>query len=206
MELAVDEVVSLEKGKARITLDNGMQFILYRGEMRQLSMKQGAYITQEQYEYILRDIIGKRAKKRALYLLQKQDRTEKQLYDKLKQSEYPEECIENAIQYVKNYHYIDDARFAKNYIRYHQEKKSVQRLKMDLMSKGIDKVTIEDAIDEEFVSDERQMIANLLEKKRFDASQADISTRRKLYQFLLRRGFKSSDILAVMEQFHNKEG
>ncbi len=201
MELAVEEVTSLEKGRARITLDNGMQFILYRGEMRQLSLKQGGRISQEQYQYILNDIIGKRVKKRALYLLQKQDRTEKQLYDKLKQNEYPEECIENAIQYVKDYHYIDDARYARNYIRYHQEKKSVQRLKMDLISKGINKVTIEDALDEEFVSDERQMIANLLEKKRFDADKADISVRRKLYQFLLRRGFKSSDILAVMEQY-----
>lgn len=201
MELAVEEVTSLEKGRARITLDNGMQFILYRGEMRQLSLKQGGRISQEQYQYILNDIIGKRVKKRALYLLQKQDRTEKQLYDKLKQNEYPEECIENAIQYVKDYHYIDDARYARNYIRYHQEKKSVQRLKMDLISKGINKVTIEDALDEEFVSDDRQMIANLLEKKRFDADKADISVRRKLYQFLLRRGFKSSDILAVMEQY-----
>ena len=202
MDLSVDEVVSLEKGRARITLDNGMQFILYRGEMRQLSIKQGTRISQEQYEYILQDIIGKRVKKRALYLLQKQDRTEKQLYDKLKQSEYPEECIENAIQYVKDYHYIDDERFAKSYIRYHQEKKSLKRLEMDLLSKGVDKITIEDALDEEFDADEKQMIAKLLEKKKFDASHADVAVRRKLYQFLLRRGFKSNDILTVMEHYN----
>lgn len=205
MELEVCEVVSLEKGRAKISFDNGMQIILYRGEMRRLSLKEGSYISQEQYQYILKDIIGKRAKKRALYLLEKQDRTERQLYDKLKQSEYPEECIEAAIQYVKDYHYIDDERYAKTYIRYHQEKKSLQRLKMDLLSKGVDKTTIEYALDEEFEADERVMIARLLEKKRYNASHADVAIRRKTYQFLLRRGFKSSDIITVMEQCGNNE-
>lgn len=200
MMLEIEEIVSLEKGRAKIRLDNGRQFILYRGEMHQLSLKQGRGISEEQYQYILRDIIGKRVKKRALYLLQKQDRTEKQLYDKLKQSEYPEECIENAIRYVKDYHYIDDERFARTYIRYHQEKKSVQRLKMDLLSKGVDKTIIEFALEEEFEADERAKILQLLEKKGFDADKADVSARRKAYQFLLRRGFKSSDILAVMKQ------
>lgn len=201
MELEIEEIVSLEKGRARICFNNGTQLVLYRGEIRQLSLKQGARISEAQYQYILTDIIGKRVKKRALYLLQKQDRTEKQLYDKLKQSEYPEECIENAIQYVKDYHYIDDERFAKTYIRYHQAKKSEQRLKMDLLSKGVAKTTIEYALDEEFEADERQMISQLLDKKGFDGRNTDISSRRRIYQFLLRRGFKSSDILAVMEHY-----
>ncbi len=201
MELEIEEIVYLEKGRARICFNNGTQLVLYRGEIRQLSLKQGARISEAQYQYILTDIIGKRVKKRALYLLQKQDRTEKQLYDKLKQSEYPEECIENAIQYVKDYHYIDDERFAKTYIRYHQAKKSEQRLKMDLLSKGVAKTTIEYALDEEFEADERQMISQLLDKKGFDGRNTDISSRRRIYQFLLRRGFKSSDILAVMEHY-----
>ena len=36
---------------------------------------------------------------------------------------------------MKSYHYIDDFRYASTYIRYHQEMKSRQKLKMELMAK-----------------------------------------------------------------------
>lgn len=106
------------------------------------------------------------------------------------------------MEYVKQYHYIDDLRYAKQYIRYHQQKKSSQRLKMDLMKKGVGREQIEQALAEEFVSDERAQIAELLEKRalrcgagRPQGTAADVSVPQ-------RRGFKSSDILAVMREEH----
>ena len=116
----------------------------------------------------------------------------------IKQLEY----FAAAVEYVKQYHYIDDLRYAKQYIRYHQQKKSSQRLKMDLMKKGVGREQIEQALAEEFVSDERAQIAELLEKRHYDAAQADRRERQRMYQFLMRRGFKSSDILAVMREEH----
>ena len=89
------------------------------------------------------------------------DRTESQLCEKLRQNGYPEECVAAAVEYVKQYHYIDDLRYAKQYIRYHQQKKSSQRLKMDLMKKRVGREQIEQALAEEFVSDERAQIAEL---------------------------------------------
>ena len=61
---------------------------------------------------------------------------------------------------------------------------------------------IEQALAEEFVSDERAQIAELLEKRHYDAAQADRRERQRMYQFLMSRGFKSSDILAVMREEH----
>ena len=61
---------------------------------------------------------------------------------------------------------------------------------------------IEQALAEEFVSDERAQIAELLEKRHYDAAQADRREQQRMYQFLMRRGFKSSDILAVMREEH----
>ena len=63
----------------------------------------------------MKEVLGKRVKKRALALLEKMDRTEQGLYRKLAESEYPEELILDAIEYVKKYHYIDDMRFSKSY-------------------------------------------------------------------------------------------
>ena len=188
MSLQVMSVVPLEKGKARIRFDDGTEVVLYKGEIRKLGIEEGYVVTEAVYDKILNEILGKRAIKRAMHLLEKQDRTERQLYDKLKQNGYPESCIESAIAY------------ASTYIRYHQEKKSRQKLKMELMAKGIGRDLVDAALEEEYVSDDQKKIAELLQKRHYSFEDADVSEQRKNYQFLLRRGFKSSDILHVMKQ------
>ena len=49
-------------------------------------------------------------------LLKDRDYTRKKLFEKLKANGYPDECIEKAVQYVSSYGYIDDKRYAVNYI------------------------------------------------------------------------------------------
>lgn len=204
-ELQVVSVVPKEKRRVAIRFDNGVEVTLYRSELRGLPLqegtlltKEGSYIPEELYHRILTEVVGIRARKRALFLLEKMDRTEHQLYDKLRQNGYPEACVQNAVDYVKSFHYIDDLRYARTYVRYHQQKKSRQRLKMDLLQKGVAKDTIECALEEEFVSDEREKIRALLEKRRYDYRTKDAKEQQRMYQFLLRRGYKSSDILGVM--------
>lgn len=200
MDVQVTSVIPLEKGKARIRFEDGSEVILYKGEIRKLGIQEGCVITDEVYHKIIDEILGQRAIKRAMHLLERQDRTERQLYDKLKDNGYPEVCIESAISYVKRYHYIDDFRYASAYIRYRQEKKSRQKLKLELQAKGIARDVIEEALEEEYVSDDQKKIMELLQKRRYSFENADTAEQRKNYQFLLRRGFQSSDILHVMRQ------
>ncbi len=200
MDVQVTSVIPLEKGKARIRFEDGSEVILYKGEIRKLGIQEGCVITDEVYHKIIDEILGQRAIKRAMHLLERQDRTERQLYDKLKENGYPEACIESAISYVKRYHYIDDFRYASAYIRYRQEKKSRQKLKLELQAKGIARDVIEEALEEEYVSDDQKKIMELLQKRRYSFENADTAEQRKNYQFLLRRGFQSSDILHVMRQ------
>lgn len=200
MDVQVTSVIPLEKGKARIRFEDGSEVILYKGEIRKLGIQEGCVITDEVYHKIIDEILGQRAIKRAMHLLERQDRTERQLYDKLKENGYPEVCIESAISYVKRYHYIDDFRYASAYIRYRQEKKSRQKLKLELQAKGIARDVIEEALEEEYVSDDQKKIMELLQKRRYSFENADAAEQRKNYQFLLRRGFQSSDILHVMRQ------
>ena len=197
------EIKPLEKGKSALILDNGEELILYRSELRALSLSGQMELPEELYRKIMDEVIGLRAKKRAMHLLERMDRTEKQLYDKLLQSGYPQECIDNAILYVKKYHYIDDRRYASNYIRCYQDRKSRLRMQQDLMRKGVSRALIEEVLGEEFQADERIQIRSLLEKRGFDATECDEKERQRCYQFLMRRGFKSSDILKVMRDPDN---
>ena len=82
---------------------------------------EGAFISEADYEKLITEVVGKRAKKRALHLLEQMDRSERKLREKLTQGGYPDCCVDAAIDYVKSFHYLDDYRFASTYVRYHQD-------------------------------------------------------------------------------------
>lgn len=198
-QIQIVSVTPLEKGKREILLGNGITFSLYSGECRKYAIKEEGYLAEEDYQRILEEILMPRAKKRAMHLLEKMDRTKKQLSDKLGQNGYPKECIDSAIDYVESYHYVDDLRYAKNFIRYQQEKKSRMRLQMDLCKRGVPKELIEQALEEEYEEDDRQKIYQLLRKRKYDGNSNDQNEFRKQYQFCMRRGYKSADVLFVMK-------
>ena len=198
MEYIVTDYKKSGGGRIELCLNETIKLWLYVKEARQFSIEEGAGLTEEQYQQLLHKVIGTRAVKRAMHLLERQDRTEYQLRTKLLQSAYPEEAIEEAISYVKGYHYLDDERYARNYISCHQKQRSRRRLQADLIKRGVAKNTVEFCLEEEFCSDEREQIAELLKKRQFETDTADEGEFRRMYQFLLRRGFRSSDILSVM--------
>lgn len=197
--IIVKEIEVVGKGRYRVKFDTGVTCLLYRKEMSSFSIEKGKEITAQQYQELLEEVVGKRAKKRALHLLEQMDRTEKQLRDKLLANEYPQSCIDGAIAYVKGFHYLDDSRYASNYVRFSQEKMSRVQMKQKLMQKGIASSVIADAIEEEYVADEMEQIMALLQKRKFVPEEADEKEFQRTYQYVMRRGFKSSDILKAMK-------
>ena len=101
---------------------------------------------------------------------------------------------------MKKYHYIDDLRLAQNYVRYHKQNLSRRQIYVKLIQKGVEPENIENALDKEYDADEIEHIYNLLEKKKYDKENCDDKEFRRIYQFLLRRGFKSSQILTAMRK------
>lgn len=180
--------------KSRIYLDQEFAFILYRQEMMSYHISEGAEISEEQYRKILEETILRRAKLRCLNLLKTMDRTETQLRQKLKQGEYPEEIIERAIEYVKGYRYVDDGRYARQYVHCFCEKKSRYQIIQELMRRGIERETIEQALEENPDIDETEQIQKWMEKRKFDPENADVRERQRFYGFLMRRGFSAESI------------
>lgn len=58
------------------------------------------------------------------------------------------EALADAVAYVKDYGYVNDARYATNYIMYRIHDKSHQKIFQELQQKGIDRQTIQSAWDE----------------------------------------------------------
>ena len=93
------------------------------------------------YDEIQQEII-KKAEAKALAILNYMDRTEFQLREKLKEGEFPPFAIEEAVEYVRSFHYIDDERYAENFIRRRKEEKSLFELRMELKKRGVKKLKV----------------------------------------------------------------
>ena len=189
MLMRVSQIIRQKGGRFRIVLDNGLAFPLYRQEMEAYRLEEDCVIPEDVWQEICEEILSKRAKKRALYLLQKQDRTRKELLSRILRDGYPEEIAKQAVESMEAYGYINDRHYAEVYIRYHQEKLSRTMLRRKLEEKGVDRDVIEEALEAEYESDEEQMIRNLLVKRHFDPEKADAKERQKTYAFLMRKGF-----------------
>lgn len=196
--MLVTQIAGIAKSRYRIYLDGQFAFVLYKGELRQFQIEEGQELSEENYRHIITQILPKRAKLRSMNLLQSRDYTRRQLEDKLKQGDYPPECIDEAIAYVKSYGYIDDGRYAKDFIEYNLQSKSRTRIENDLLGKGIDRETVRKAFDEladlGVEQDEMELIRGLLRKKKYCADTASGQERQKMYGFLYRKGFRHDTI------------
>lgn len=191
--MRVTQIQEVSKSRAKVFIDEEFAFVLYKGELRSFRFREGEEVSEEDYRSILEEILPKRAKLRAMNLLKSREYTVKQLRDKLKEGGYPEKIIEEALDYVAGFRYTDDLRYAENFIRTHEGSRSRRRIEQDLFSRGIDRDTLEQAWacweEEGGKQDEQAMIRSLLEKKGFDPEAADRNQCRRIYGFLIRKGF-----------------
>ncbi len=196
--MIVTQLTDMGKGRYKVYIEERPAFALYRGELNRLGIREGEEITQECLREIREEILPLRAKKRAMNLLQKREYTAAALREKLRDGDYPEMCIEEALAYVQSYGYVDDLRYARDFIVYNLDRKSRMRIEQDLMRKGIRKDMIrslfEELEEEGTKQNEMAMIQRLLEKKKYDAKMADGQEKQRMYAFLYRKGFHAEAI------------
>lgn len=196
--MQVTGIEELSKSRCKVFLDEQFAFALYKGELRLYHVCEGQELAEEDYAAIMGEVLPKRAKLRTMNLLAKKQYTVKQLRDKLQAGGYPQEIIEIAMDYVAQYHYTDDLRYAVDYMNTYESTKSRRRMEQELLQKGIDREILEKAWREweekGGSQDEASMIRRLLEKRGYDPQCADIKEKQRMYGFLLRRGFASEQI------------
>lgn len=198
--MEITKIQALTKQKYRIFLDEESAFTVYKGELSRYHLEEGAVLPPEVYEELVNGVLKKRATLRAMHILERTDKTEAQLRRKLEESEYPKEAVESAIAYVTSYGYLDDRRYAEHYIEWKKQGKGKARLKMELVQKGISREIIEDVLESTDFGETREMIRQIILKKRKTDIPMNEKEKQRLYGFLMRKGFSSSDILAVMNE------
>ncbi len=200
----VTDIQEFSKQKYSIFLDEQFAFVLYKGELSAYKIKAGCPLGEAEYRQIVQQLLPKRAKKRCLNLLKSRAYTEKGLRDKLKEGRYPEEIINEAIEYVKSFHYINDYDYACQYIGFHKETESRRRLEEKLREKGIPKDILKEAVAASYEEGEEEQLQlvqarRYLEKKGYSQKRAEGKERQKLYAFLMRKGISPGVIRQVLD-------
>ena len=136
--MEITAVEPLDKRRSKIFLEEKIAFVLYRGELRTYQIEEGGELSEENYKQIVEEVLIKRAKERALYLLKDRDRTEKEIKKKLTEGYYPEDVIDRTIAFLKEYHFLDDLDYGRRYILTYKEKRSKKRIQFDLCQKGLE--------------------------------------------------------------------
>lgn len=146
-----------------------------------------------------------KCRRSAMQILEFKTRTEQELRQKLKSKDFSEEQIEDAVEYVKGFGYINDRRYAETYILNRQQEKSRTKIIQELMQKGIDHSIAEEAWEEACDSErsEKDILREQVQKKLSTIDIPDEKQLRRIFAFFMRRGFKYDDIAAVVREIAN---
>lgn len=196
----VSRIEKLSSGRYQVVLEDGTSFPLYWKDLKAYQVEEGAVLADQNYQAIMQEVLPLQAKRRALHLLERMDRTEQQLRKKLEEGQYPEEVIDMTVSYLRNCHYLDDQRYAKTYLEYRKAGKSLRQMERELYQKGISREDFQCAARELEGVDEDAQIRCWMEKKRFVPEEADRKETERFVNFLMRRGYTYSQIRKVMQQ------
>ena len=142
----------------------------------------------------------KQAKLKALSLLTDMDRTEAQLRQKLKQKSYEDDVVEQAIEYVKSFGYVNDTNYARRFVESRKKTKSKHEITAMLSQKGIHRDVISEAVAECYQpEDAYEAICSLVEKKCGSIEQCSDKDKKKVFDYLLRKGFLYEEIRQVIQ-------
>lgn len=185
--------------QVRLFFDEEKYCLLYYNEVRRLGFHEQDDIGQEEFEE-LNKLLLHRAKLKAMSLLKYQDRTRKELKDRLIRAEFPEFIVEGAITYVESFGYINDEEYVRRYMEYKSRNKSKIQIKMELRKKGIGSELLE-RVFEEYEYEEDDILEEQVKKRIRQKGPVTKDNFQKYYGYFARKGFHGTKILDLLRKY-----
>lgn len=206
--LPTSGTISAIKGQQRnpervnIYLDGVFAFAMTREDALLQGVRIGRELSLDEIaEFRARDTVSK-AVEAALRLLTVRPRTEKELRDRLRHKGYEPSAIDDAIERIEGWGYLDDAAFARLWVanRVEHRPRGKRMLTQELREKGVDRETIAETIDEAEIDEVAAAVAVAEKSARKMSSLDPIVVRRRLMGQLARRGFDYSTIKTALDR------
>ncbi len=196
--MIITKIEESEKNRKKIYIDGGYAFFLYPKELLKYSIKEGEELGEELLLEIRQKVVLVRAKRKMLALLSRKDYTCEEIARKLRQGYYSEDIIEEAVSYGVCMRYLDDERYAREYIAWKKESKSLRQIGQELSQKGIAKSIYEPILDAE--EDDEEILKTLISRYMKKQSGEEIKKRQKTYRYFMQKGYSGALIHQILSQ------
>lgn len=196
------KITALKRQKKHLTLvsfEDG-EILLDNDVCTDHSLKAGADISKEKAEELLYESEYARAKSRALWYLDRADRTEKALYKKLVEAGFEKKASAAVIARFCEVGLIDDRRFAEGFAaRCLESNVSARETVRKLIEKGVPADIAKEVVNESDTDEDAQIIA-VIEKKYARKLETE-NGAQKVYAALIRKGFSFSAVKKALKKY-----
>lgn len=196
-------IIFLEKFKGStycIELSESDTIYLHSSVIKEYNLKEGMTLPLSALEEIVHTNDYRKAKERALYLLEYRDHSYKELYDKLRKN-YSDEVSTDVMKKMVELSLIDDEKFASMYARQLFEVKRMgkYRAKFEMQKKGLSAELIEEMLSR-YEDTTVSRLEELIEKK-YARYLCDEKGIKKVMGALTRQGYSYSDIRDALRKY-----
>lgn len=194
--------------RVNIHIDGEFAFGLSHEVLLRFGLAKGDVLSSDRLSEIQAAEAVAGAKTKALALIGYRMRSVFEIRKKLAAKDFPDRAIDQAVEDLLRVGLLNDLAFAEAFIRTRMIQKPSGRrlLRQELRHKGVSEAEIDHAMDTALAGvDVGQVIADLVERRRRQLPADPVKARKRLTDFLLRRGFDWDVVKPVVTGFFESE-
>jgi regulatory protein len=202
------ELQKKDPTRVSIFVDGHFAFGVDSAIAAEYGLYRGAVVRVDQMRQVLEADRAVRAYHAALNLLSFQMRTVEEIRRRLARKGFDSEAIDKAVENLTEGGYLDDKSLARDYAgsRVRNRGEGLHRIRRDLLRRGVDSDIVEDVVAQlkpevDWVGAAREEATRRWE--RLASTKDPLRRRKKLFDFLVRRGFDYDVARRVTEEFRD---
>ena len=200
----ITAIVSQKGDPNRVSIHLDGEYAFGLAQIVAAWLKVGQDLSEERIASLQAEDASERAYQQAMLFLSYRTRSEAEIRQNLRKHDLPEEVIEQTLGRLREAHLVDDGQFARSWVENRNtfRPRSRRALAVELRQKGLSDEVAQSAlaaVDDEVLAYE----AGLKKIRRLEALEWN-EFRRKLSEFLARRGFPYSVITPVVSRLWNE--
>lgn len=191
------------KGRFSLFLDDQFAFGIHQSVLLEFQLARGDELDESTIRAIQRAESVSLAKQKGLALIAYRRRSVEELRARLEQKGFEKDVVRQVLEDFLRVNLLDDKAFAEAYTQTRLIEKPVSKRQMtaELKARGIRETEIQNGIEAGYENTSDEAIATQLVKKRLQRYTGDdpLRIRKKLSDFLIRRGFDWDTIRDVLD-------
>ncbi|KOF57565.1 MULTISPECIES: recombination regulator RecX [Clostridium] len=197
-----------KKERVNVYINEDYSFSCSMELVYRYNLEKGADIDLDYIKEVVKEDNYIYCKESALKAIERTLKTEKEVIGKLEKKGFDKSAIDRVMIFLREYDFVDDDKYVKCYMKEKLKVDGKKKIKFNLLKKGINESSINRGF--EFYDEDKNEYINSLkkiaEKKYISLKKQNlelVKLKKKLYDYLLRKGYSWSEIKLVSNELFN---